>query len=106
MAYETIIYDKGEHRATITLNRPEARNGITAVMMDELSEAVCDAGSHASLRVLVLRGAGRDFCPGADLKAYAGGGQRASRPETFQISAILHNSPLVTVAAIRGACAG
>src|SRR6201999_1758143 len=48
----------------------------------------------------------RDFCPGADLKAYVGADQRATRPETFGISAVLHEAPLVTIAAIKGACAG
>jgi 2-(1,2-epoxy-1,2-dihydrophenyl)acetyl-CoA isomerase len=75
-------------------------------MMDDLFAAVQDAAGDKSLRVLVLRGAGRDFCPGADLKAYAGGGQRATAPETFGISVILHECQLVTVAAVRGACAG
>jgi len=104
--YETIILEKTEHTATISLNRPEARNGITPTMLDELFEAVQDAAADKQLRVLVLRGAGRDFCPGADVKAYAAGGQRASDPQAFTVSVILHECALVTVAAIRGACAG
>ena len=104
-AYETIRYDRVGHVATIALNRPEARNGITPKMMDELWEAVQDAGADKSLRVLVLRGTGRDFCPGADVKAYAAGAG-PTRPETFNVSVILHEAPLVTIAAIRGACAG
>jgi len=99
-AYETIIYDKAEHVATISLNRPEARNGITPKMLDELFEAVQDAAA-----VLVLRGAGRDFCPGADVKAYAAGAG-PSDPKTFTVSVLLHECALVTVAAIKGACAG
>ncbi len=105
-AYETIIFDKTGHVATISLNRPEARNGITPVMLDELFAAVKDAAADESLRVLVLRGSGRDFCPGADVKAYAAGGQRASDPVAFTVSVILHECALVTVAAIKGACAG
>lgn len=103
--YETIVYDQAGHVGVITLNRPEARNGITPKMMDELFEAVQDAGADKALRVLVLRGAGRDFCPGADIKAYAAGAG-PTRPETFNVSVILHECQLVTVAAIRGACAG
>ena len=68
-AYETIVYDKAEHVATIALNRPEARHGITPKMLDELFEATQDAAADKMLRVLVLRGVGRDFCPGADVKA-------------------------------------
>jgi len=105
-AYQTILYDKAGPAATITLNRPEARNGIVPQLMDDLWEAVQDAAADRSLRVLVLRGAGRDFCPGADLKAYVGSQQRATPPETFGISVVLHEAPLVTVAAIKGACAG
>jgi 2-(1,2-epoxy-1,2-dihydrophenyl)acetyl-CoA isomerase len=104
--HEAIIYEKTGHVATISLNRPEARNGITPPMLDELYEAAQDAAADASLRVLVLRGVGRDFCPGADVKAYAAGGQRASDPEAFTVSVILHECPLVTIAAIKGACAG
>jgi 2-(1,2-epoxy-1,2-dihydrophenyl)acetyl-CoA isomerase len=104
--FETILYEKAGPAATITLNRPEARNGIVPQLMDDLWAAVQDAAADASLRVLVLRGAGRDFCPGADLKAYVGAGQRATAPETFGISVLLHEAPLVTIAAIKGACAG
>jgi 2-(1,2-epoxy-1,2-dihydrophenyl)acetyl-CoA isomerase len=104
--YEAIIYEKSEHRATITLNRPEARNGITQQMLDELYAAVQDAAADKRLRVLVLRGAGRDFCPGADVKHYAAGKGGRSNPKAFHVSTILHEAPVVTIAAIKGACAG
>jgi 2-(1,2-epoxy-1,2-dihydrophenyl)acetyl-CoA isomerase len=103
--YETVVYDKAGHVATIALNRPEGRNGIVPKMMDELYEAVQDAAADKTLRVLVLRGVGRDFCPGADVKAYAAG-QGPTRPETFGVSVVLHECPQVTIAAIKGACAG
>jgi 2-(1,2-epoxy-1,2-dihydrophenyl)acetyl-CoA isomerase len=104
--YETILVEKTEHVATISLNRPAARNGIVPAMMDELWDAVRDAAADKTLRVLVFRGAGRDFCPGADLKAYTSSAQGPTRPETFGISVILHEAPFVTIAAIKGACAG
>src|ERR1700761_6615573 len=102
--FQTILYDKAGPAATITLNRPEARNGIVPQLMDDLWAVVQDAAADKSLRVLVLRGAGRDFCPGADLKAYVAG-QRATAPETFGISVLLHEAQMVTIAAIKGACA-
>jgi 2-(1,2-epoxy-1,2-dihydrophenyl)acetyl-CoA isomerase len=105
-AYETILYEKTGHGAVLTLNRPAARNGITPRMLDELFEAVQDAAADKSLRVLTLTGAGADFCPGADIKHYAGGRAERSDPRAFTVSVILHEAPLVTVAAIRGACAG
>ena len=94
----TVLYEKNGPTATITLNRPDARNTIVPRLMDELWAAVQDAAADRSLRVLVLRGAGRDFCAGADLKAYVGG-QGPTWPETFGISAILHEAQIVTIAA-------
>jgi 2-(1,2-epoxy-1,2-dihydrophenyl)acetyl-CoA isomerase len=60
-----------------------------------------------SIRVLVLTGEGRAFCPGADLKHYRDGGSedRLSSAD-FVMTTLLHEMPAVTVAAINGACAG
>jgi 2-(1,2-epoxy-1,2-dihydrophenyl)acetyl-CoA isomerase len=103
---ETIRVERDGARATVTLNRPEQRNGITPTMLDELFAALQEAAADPALRVLVLTGAGRDFCPGADVKHYAAGSAARSDPAAFQISALLHDMPAVTIAAIRGACAG
>ncbi len=103
---ETIVVAKDDERATITLNRPEARNGITALMLDELYDALEALKADESLRVVVLTGAGKDFCPGADVKAYAAGAGGKSNPLTFHVTSLLHELPAVTVCAIRGACAG
>jgi 2-(1,2-epoxy-1,2-dihydrophenyl)acetyl-CoA isomerase len=105
-AYETIFWDRAGPVATLTLNRPENRNGITAVMMGELYEVLSAAAQDPDLRIVVLRGAGRDFCPGADVKAYAGGSGGRTAMEAFNVAVLLHEMPAVTVAAIRGACAG
>jgi 2-(1,2-epoxy-1,2-dihydrophenyl)acetyl-CoA isomerase len=104
--YETILYEKTGPAAVLTMNRPQARNGIAPVMLAELFEAVQDAAADRSLRVLTLRGAGADFCPGADIRHYAGGKAQRSDPRAFTIPVILHEAQVVTVAAIRGACAG
>ncbi len=53
--------------ATVTLNRPEARNGYTIRMADELGAAMDRADRDEDVRVVVLTGAGQDFCVGADL---------------------------------------
>ena len=71
--YKTIIYDVTNHRATITLNRPDKLNGITNTMMRELYECVRRAADDREVRVVKLTGAGRGFCPGADLNAYSSG---------------------------------
>ena len=105
--YETVLYDVVDTRATITLNRPDNLNGITNTMMRELYECVNAAAFDESVRVVVLTGAGRGFCPGADLKAYSGNEkQEPNRREYFSITSTLHEMSKVTVAAINGACAG
>ncbi|WP_290058762.1 enoyl-CoA hydratase-related protein [Amycolatopsis solani] len=62
-----ITYAVADRIATVTLNRPEARNGYTIRMADELSEAMDRADRDEDVRVVVLTGAGKDFCVGADL---------------------------------------
>ena len=53
--------------ARITLNRPEKRNAITREMMSALSDALQQSAEDSSVRVLLIRGAGKDFCAGLDL---------------------------------------
>src|SRR5699024_117754 len=71
----TVDYESDEHRAYITLNRPDRLNAITAEMAREISDAVAAANEDESVRVIVLRGAGRAFCAGYDLKVYAESGE-------------------------------
>jgi enoyl-CoA hydratase len=66
--YETILYEKDEGVATITLNRPEVLNAINMKMHHELMEAFVNAEEDRDIRVVVLTGKGKAFCPGADLK--------------------------------------
>ena len=65
---QSIRYDKDGHIATITLNRPEALNAITLDMIESLDRALVSAESDADVRALILTGAGRAFCVGADIK--------------------------------------
>lgn len=106
-AYETLLYEVDDTRATVTLNRPDNLNGITNTMMRELFECLSAVALDEKIRVVLLTGAGRGFCPGADLKAYSSGEkQERNRKEYFQITSLLHEMPKVTVAGINGACAG
>src|SRR3954447_25908253 len=91
--------------ATVTLNRPERRNGINLDMVVQAHEILSGLAARQDLRVVVFTGVGDDFfCPGADLGA-------PSSPEGaamyyYEISVILHDMHQVTVGAINGACAG
>lgn len=74
MAYETILYETRERIAYITLNRPRILNAYNDTMGDELLQAHRDFDQDDSLHVLIISGAGRAFCSGADVK------QRQLRP--------------------------
>jgi len=66
VSYETILYATDGPIATITLNRPEALNAIRGPVPDEIEQAVHAATRDEEIKVIVLRGAGRAFCAGAD----------------------------------------
>ena len=66
-----VLYDVSDRVATITLNRPERFNAISDRLPDELRWAVDTADEDPRVHVIVLRGAGRGFCGGYDLKDYA-----------------------------------
>jgi len=105
--YQTILYEENGNQATVTFNRPDHLNGITNTMMRELYECLSEVALNENIRVVQLTGAGRGFCPGADLNAYSSGEpQEPGRKEYFHITSLLHEMPKVTVAAINGACAG
>ena len=74
--YEQIRYDVDDHVLTITLNRPDKLNAFTPVMKRELLDALDRADADDDVRAVVVTGAGRAFCAGADL---SGGG------ETFDV---------------------
>lgn len=69
--YSEITYVVDDSIATVSLNRPQARNGYTLTMADELADAFDRADRDESVRVVVFTGEGKDFCVGADL---SGGG--------------------------------
>ncbi len=68
MGYQTLVLDRDGSIATITLNRPEARNALDMVMRRELASALDEVEADAGARVLVLTGAGGHFCSGGDVK--------------------------------------
>lgn len=67
MSEAVVLYQAAEGIATITLNRPEKRNALNGRLIQELKEALARAGGDPAVRVVALRGAGTDFCAGADL---------------------------------------
>lgn len=76
MDYEQILYSVDDHVATITLNRPDQLNAFTGKMMYELVDAFDRIDADDDVRVVIVTGAGRGFCAGADLSS---GGETFSR---------------------------
>lgn len=74
MAYETILYEKKDRIVHVTLNRPRILNAYNDTMGDELLAAHQDFDRDDDLHVMIISGAGRAFCSGADVK------QRQLRP--------------------------
>src|SRR6185369_9604834 len=104
---DDILYAVDGAVATVTINRPERRNAMLSSMLPQINGVLRRAASEASVRVLILRGAGNDFCPGADLGVTASGDRSAAlTPEDFATPLLLHEMPAVTIAAIKGGCAG
>ena len=103
--------------ATLTMNRPEARNALTREMMQALAEALPRLASDPAVRALVLTGAGKAFCSGGDVKGFAeraaGGADAMSFDQKvtdlrarMEVSRHLHEMPKPTLAVIPGAAAG
>jgi enoyl-CoA hydratase/carnithine racemase len=72
MSYEHILYEVSDRIATITLNRPDRMNAWTAIMERDVRGAMEAAAGDDNVRVIVLTGAGRGFCAGADMEALKG----------------------------------
>jgi enoyl-CoA hydratase/carnithine racemase len=85
MAYDTVLYDVSDRICTISLNRPEKLNAWTRQMHFDLKDAMHRAGADPEVRAIILTGAGRGFCAGADmggLQAIQAGGSANSDRST------------------------
>jgi 2-(1,2-epoxy-1,2-dihydrophenyl)acetyl-CoA isomerase len=104
---ETILYEKSGPVARLTMNRPDRLNGMTNRMLVKTRDALAAAAEDRDLRVLILTGAGKGFCPGADIGRVASAApDDPLTAEDFRVPVLLHNMPAVTIAAVNGACAG
>jgi enoyl-CoA hydratase/carnithine racemase len=119
MPYSTILAEAADGVATITLNRPDRLNAWTGAMAAELRQALTEADADPSVRAIILTGAGRGFCAGADMNdlqdiSAAGRSEtRAHTPYDPAARADFHHPqtyfPAVKkpiIAAINGAAAG
>ena len=80
MSFTQILYELREGVATITLNRPDRLNAWTSVMESELRAALAQAAEDEAAKVIVITGAGRGFCAGADMSRLQGRAEGEAAP--------------------------
>ena len=111
MQFETLALDKRDHIAWLTLNRPTALNAMNPTLVTELRTFFSELRDDPETRLVVLRGAGRAFCAGLDLKESGdgGGSVQASLRAQRQISELvmlMRRAPQPIIACVHGAACG
>ena len=103
--FDTLIYEKQNGLARVTLNRPEVLNVYNTRMRDELWEVFCAIRDDPTVRAMLLNGAGRTFCAGADLTEF-GTAPSVAVARTVRwardIWGLLHDLEIPTIAALHG----
>ena len=116
MTYRDLTYEVSDFIATITLNRPDRLNAISAGMLASFSEAFREAERDRNVRVIILTGAGKGFCAGLDLKEQGDNSNANSingsggLPAKFDLQnsppIVLHQTDKPVICALNGAAAG
>ena len=109
---DNVVYDVTEGVGTITLNRPDALNSLDSATKAALRDVATAAAEDDSVRVIVLRGTGRAFCVGQDLREHAaalesGNGLANTVREHYNpLLRALTSAPKPVIAAVNGVAAG
>lgn len=108
MTPRKIIYELRDGIARLTLNRPEKRNALDTELVSELKEAIASSAADDQCRVVLLTGAGKDFCSGADLAGLEKSAQasvldsRADARHVADLFLMMRNHPRPVIAAVQG----
>jgi enoyl-CoA hydratase len=102
---DLVLYRVTERVAVITVNDPDRRNAVTNAMSDQLQEAVLRAESDTGVHAVVITGAGKAFCAGADLSAL-GAAAREGLERIYAGFMAVGRCCLPTIAAVNGAAVG
>ena len=101
---EATLYDIEKGAAWITLNRPENRNALSAVLVSELYEHLGEANDDPNVRCIVITGTDPAFCAGADLKSPPGGSIEGRRSVPYpDVLTRIQDSDKPVIAAVNGA---
>jgi methylglutaconyl-CoA hydratase len=108
MTQQKVLYEVQDGIARITLNRPEKRNALDGELVSELKEAVASSARDPQCRVVLLAGAGTDFCSGADLAGLDKTAQAsvldnmANARNMADVFLMMRNHPRPIIAAVQG----
>jgi len=112
MAYQTLIYDITDQVGVITFNRPDAANAMSPECAAELNDVSLEIEADRNVRAVVITGAGKMFCAGGDLSAFAAAGEGA-RSLILRMTGDLHlglsrlaRNDAPVIAAVNGTAAG
>ena len=110
MNFETLLFERDGPLAWLTLNRPDKLNAISTAMVEDLNKALDAAEADDTVRVILLRGAGRAFSAGFDLESSDADinpqSVRAELTADFDIIMRFWDCPKPTIAAAHGYCLG
>ena len=109
MELKDLVYETRNQAAWITLNRPRLLNALSAEMLSSIRRAYEAAAGDSDVRAVVMTGAGRGFCAGADIHVMDGTSLESFR--TFllpftELCTLIRNFPKPTIAAINGVAVG
>jgi len=110
MSFETILCEKKDRVLTITLNRPEVLNAFTVTTGQEMLQALHQAEDDEDVGCVVLTGAGRGFCAGADVREFQANIERGTlgsvQPQSESLCQLMFNLKKPTIAAVNGPAVG
>ncbi|MFO0827561.1 MAG: enoyl-CoA hydratase/isomerase family protein [Phycisphaerales bacterium] len=108
MATDLVTFELVDGIASLTMNRPEARNALSLALIRAMRDAVQRAANEPAARVLVIGGAGPVFCAGMDLKAVADDPVAMGEMlrELSRVTRTIRRLPIPTIARVQGAAVG
>ncbi len=114
MSADHLLETTADRIATLTLNRPDVLNAVTADMLDRLCDRVAALDADPGIGAIVLTGTGRAFCSGGDVKSMASRDDSAINLEKrvsdlrgrMDVARLLHEASTPTIAMLRGPAAG
>jgi 2-(1,2-epoxy-1,2-dihydrophenyl)acetyl-CoA isomerase len=110
MSFESILYEKKDRVVTITLNRPQVLNAFTVTMGQEMFEAFHQAEDDEDSGCVLLTGAGRGFCSGADVRGFQADIERGTagsvEPASVSLCQLMFNLKKPIIVAVNGPAVG